>query len=150
MLHDIFNETNNSLSDQLLVDGNLALPAPEHASSDAALKPTAEGTGLLSRLDDLDNGSSPEPLTLHLNILKHGKRFLPCVKVPAGQCSDFTKVLAKFEHYCSDPGVAAARIMTFLPDGLVEIKDDAMWKGALKRVEALDWMDGELKVLLVM
>jgi len=148
MLRDIFDSTSNALSDQLLMDGNLALPAPETATSDPALGSTVENTGMLSRLDDVDTGTASHPLTLHLNILNRGKRLLPRVKVPADQYSDLAKTLQKVENYCGNAGVASARVMVLLPDGLVEIKDDAGWKAALERVEALEWMDAELKVLV--
>ncbi|MCJ1251356.1 hypothetical protein MMC30_008588 [Trapelia coarctata] len=150
MLRDIVNSTSNALSDQLLGDGNLTLPAAENAHPNAALESVVECTEMLSRLDELDHGIPSQPLTLHLNILKQGKRFLPRVKVPADQYADFAKAQQKIETYYGDAGVSSARIMALLPDGLVEIKDDAGWKNALERVEALDWMDGELKVLVIL
>jgi len=155
MLSEVFDLTHAAINKQIDADAALRRQArqarqdAQKAKSNAAPEPTAtEATATMAHLDDLDNDISPQRITLHLNILKEGKRFLPLEKVIADQYTDWEKALEKIRSLCSDDGMASAKIMVLLPDGLVEIKDDAGWKGALKKVGSLDWMDAEMKVIV--
>ncbi len=152
MLSELFDLTHVAINNQSSGDAKLArqaLKKAKEAISNAATEPAeADGTETASHLDDLDSNTSPQPITLHLNILKEGKRLLPQVKVAAVQYDDWEKVLRNTESLCGDDAMASAKMMVLLPDGLVEIKDDAGWKGALKEVESLDWMDGVMTAVV--
>ena len=44
--------------------------------------------------------------------------------------------------------LAACPVNVWLSDGLVEVKDDGEWMVALLAAEKVEWMDGEVRVLL--
>ncbi|KAL2870014.1 DUF3431 domain-containing protein [Aspergillus lucknowensis] len=109
---------------------------------------------------------TPSPLHLQVNILQNGKRAVPPFELPASQCPD---IATARQHLCrkyaddlpgipSDPNLdvptgaweATARwkIQVWLPDGLIAIDNDSDWTLALLAAEKVDWLDGELKVLV--
>ncbi|KAL4977762.1 hypothetical protein BDW66DRAFT_29342 [Aspergillus desertorum] len=104
------------------------------------------------------------PLHLRINILRNGKRILPCYDLPATQCPDLTSVrqllARKFagelpdipSDLNSDPNPwnasMAWKFRVWLPEGLVLVENDGDWTLALLAAEKVDWLDGELKVLV--
>ena len=148
MLGDIFDLTINTMGDHLLVDADVTLQASENATSNPVPESTAECTALQAGVDELHHGSSLLPVTLHLNMMKEGKRCFPRVDVPADQYTDFEKIVQKIREQSGNDGLNSVRVEVWVPEGLVEVKDDAGWKGVLETVEGWDWMDGELKVLI--
>ncbi|KAL4765155.1 uncharacterized protein BDW70DRAFT_83175 [Aspergillus foveolatus] len=120
-----------------------------------------------SHSSDLSNPNPPptqSPLRLRINILQNGKRILPSYDLPASQCPDVTTVrqlvARKFagelpgvpSDLNSDPNAGNASISwkfkVWLPEGLVLVENDGDWTLALLAAEKVDWLDGELKVLV--
>ncbi|KAL5044899.1 hypothetical protein BDW71DRAFT_185000 [Aspergillus fruticulosus] len=122
-----------------------------------------------SHPSDLPNpNSNPSPtqppLHLRINILQNGKRILPSYDLPATQCPDVTSVrqllARKFagelpgipSDLHSDPNAWNAsmgwKFRVWLPEGLVLVENDGDWTLALLAAEKVDWLDGELKVLV--
>ncbi|PTU23873.1 hypothetical protein P175DRAFT_0448772 [Aspergillus ochraceoroseus IBT 24754] len=103
------------------------------------------------------------PLHLRINILQSGKRIFSYLDIPANQCPDIpsTKQLI-CRRYTGDPAIpsygtmetapwnssASWQIKVWLPDGLTPIENDGDWTLALLSAEKVEWMDGELKVLI--
>ncbi|KAL4927838.1 DUF3431 domain-containing protein [Aspergillus undulatus] len=108
-------------------------------------------------------------LHVRLNILQNNKRILTPLDIPATSVPDLSnarQLLArKFAGQIPgipipsdpDPDVAAAstwdasvtwRFRVWLPEGLVLVENDSDWTLALLAAEKVDWLDGELKVLV--
>ncbi|KAL4802944.1 hypothetical protein BDV18DRAFT_145893 [Aspergillus unguis] len=112
------------------------------------------------------NLSTSVPLHLRLNILQSGKRILPALDLPASQCPDLTNTRQLLVRRYADqiPGIPSDpdstsdpnfwnallnwKFKVWLPDGLVSIEHDSDWSLALLAAEKVDWLDGELKVLV--
>ncbi|KAJ5801484.1 uncharacterized protein N7518_003552 [Penicillium psychrosexuale] len=107
--------------------------------------------------------------SIRVNILQNGKRILPGFELPASQCSNIDTVKqAILRRYPSQiPGLAefqavnAAtqearestivdgwKVKVWLPDGVLPVQSQKDWAIAVLTTDAVDWMDGELKVLV--
>jgi hypothetical protein len=58
------------------------------------------------------------------------------------------KKRAKRTNRLSAKDVDRASIKVWMPDGLVQINDDGEWMVALLSADAVEWMDGEIRVLV--
>ncbi|KAJ5124557.1 uncharacterized protein N7515_008382 [Penicillium bovifimosum] len=105
---------------------------------------------------------------LRVNILHNGKRILPRFDLPAGQCPNIDSVKqAILRRYPGQiPGLSAFqdghannadaresaaagwKVKVWLPDGLMDVQSQKDWAIAVLSADAVDWMDGELKVLV--
>lgn len=100
---------------------------------------------------------------LRINILQQGKRLLPKFDIPATQCPNADTVrqfvLRRYPGLSglsdNDPNTQQARdaaaawkLKVWLPDGLVTVQSEKDWAIALLSADTVDWMDGEVKVLV--
>jgi hypothetical protein len=110
--------------------------------------------------------SSQTPISLRLNILQNGKRILPRFDLPAEQCPDLdtVKQLVCRRFAGQIPGVpldadlgpssgtwrstAGWKFRVWLPDGLAPVQNDGEWTISLLSAGTVDWMDGDLRVLV--
>ncbi|KAJ5591817.1 uncharacterized protein N7459_002186 [Penicillium hispanicum] len=110
------------------------------------------------------NGDSQGQLYLHINVLQEGKRIVPRLDLPAGECPnvDLIKQYILRRYPGQIPGVpplqspdlvdlsaaASWRIKVWLPNGLMAVQGEKDWGVALLSAHTVDWMDGDLKVLV--
>lgn len=97
--------------------------------------------------------------------MQHGKRILPRVDLSAAQCSDLETMKQLMIRRFGDslPGVPPAdsalaqtnwnpsanwKVKVWLPDGLTPVQNDGEWTIALLSAGNIDWMDGDLRVLV--
>ena len=92
--------------------------------------------------------SRTRSLALHVSVLTEGKRLLPRFDISAADCSSLNSVLQKVVEQYHDATLVLSKVKVLLPDGLVEVREDSEWVAALGTAGSLDWMDGELKVLI--
>lgn len=107
--------------------------------------------------------NTQNPVSLRVNILQHGKRILHRLDLPANEYPDVETVkqtiLRRYpdqipgisQHQYSDSLVAVTsqwKIQVWLPDGLVQVQNQKDWTYALLSADTVDWMDGDLKVLV--
>lgn len=111
-----------------------------------------------------NNHSQPSSITLHFNIVQNGKRILPRFDIPAEQCPDLQTarqlVARRFagqlpdilaNSYDEATGAwdpSTWRFKVWLPEGLVLVQDDGEWTIAQLSTSSIDWMDGDLRVVL--
>lgn len=106
------------------------------------------------------------PISLRLNVLQNGKRILPRVDLPAGQCPDLETMKQLLSRRFPgqipgphpEPGLdpsagpwrspAGLKFRVWLPDGLTPVQNDGEWTIALLSAGTVDWMDGDLRVLV--
>lgn len=106
------------------------------------------------------------PLSLRINILQGGKRILPRFDLPAGQTRDLETlkqfIIRRFPGQL--PGLPSEsaldptagnwnssvqwKFKVWLPDGLTPVQNDGEWTIALLSAGNVDWMDGDLRVLV--
>lgn len=110
------------------------------------------------------NPPTTSPLHLRINILQNGKRIHPSFGLPASQCPDIAnakqllsrKFAGELPGIPSDPDAdpnawnasVGWKFRVWLPEGLSTVENDGDWTLALLAAEKVDWMDGELKVLV--
>lgn len=127
----------------------------------------------LSESTPAANTTTPCPsqgqTSLRVNILQNGKRILPRFDLPAGQCPNIDTVKqAILRRYSGQiPGLPAFqgtnpathearesaivdgwKVKVWLPDGLLPVQNQKDWTIAVLSSDAVDWMDGELRVLV--
>ncbi|KAL4883772.1 hypothetical protein BJY04DRAFT_216113 [Aspergillus karnatakaensis] len=103
------------------------------------------------------------PLHLRINLLQNGKRIIAPYDIPASQCPDLTnarqllsrRFAGELPGLSSDPDsentwnvTLGWRFKLWLPEGLVSVENDSDWTLALLSAEKVDWMDGQLRVLV--
>lgn len=98
------------------------------------------------------NTTSPShSISLHLNILQNGKRLLPRLDLSADSCPDLTTlkqhISRRFTTQFPSPSLDSCKFRVWLPDGLSTVQNDGEWTIALLNAGAVDWMDGDLRVL---
>jgi hypothetical protein len=95
-------------------------------------------------------------------MLQQGKRILPRLDLPAGQCPDVETfkhtILRRYPSLNGDntdhnsqqvrETHASWKVKAWLPQGLLHIQTDKEWTIALLTAETTEWMDGDLKVLV--
>ena len=107
--------------------------------------------------------------SLRVNILQNGKRILSRFDLPAGQCPNIDTVkqailrrypgqipgIPVFQgtnaatHEARESAVVEGwKVKVWLPDGLVPVRNQKDWTIAVLSADAVDWMDGELRVLV--
>jgi hypothetical protein len=116
------------------------------------------------------HSSSPHTqIYLRINVLQHGKRILPRFDLQACQCPnvDTIKDSVLRRYHGQIPGLplvqgsdsidqqirdsAAAsswKVKALVPDGLITIQTEKDWAFALLSADTVDWMDGDLKILV--
>lgn len=129
------------------------------------LPPLPATTGGIS--DNNNTSSQQYHITLCINILQNNKRILPRFDVPAEQCPDletakrligrrFTgqlpetpQVQQDFDgNWSSNCSASSWKFKVWLPEGLVPVQNDGEWTIAQLSAGTVDWMDGELRVVV--
>lgn len=93
-------------------------------------------------------------IAVHINIVQNGqhKRILPRLDITADQCPDYASLVAKIRQYYQQHHqlqyIPTLRLRTLLENGLVPIQNDGEWMVALLAATTVDWMDGELRIVV--
>ncbi|OXV08737.1 hypothetical protein Egran_03500 [Elaphomyces granulatus] len=103
-------------------------------------------------------------ITLRINVIQNGKRILPRIDVPADKCPDLDSVKQLITHRFAgqlpealSPGFDDStgtwnssrwRFKVWLSEGLVHVQNDGEWTIAQLSTSAVEWMDGDLRVIL--
>ncbi|KAN0084986.1 hypothetical protein V8E54_001453 [Elaphomyces granulatus] len=103
-------------------------------------------------------------ITLRINVIQNGKRILPRIDVPADKCPDLDSVKQLITHRFAgqlpealSPGFDDStgtwnssrwRFKVWLSEGLVYVQNDGEWTIAQLSTSAVEWMDGDLRVIL--
>ncbi|KAE8151074.1 hypothetical protein BDV25DRAFT_139232 [Aspergillus avenaceus] len=104
------------------------------------------------------------PISLRINVMQNGKRILPRFDLPAGHCPDLEmlkqiicrRFAGQLPGLLTDPSLDPAawassigwRFRVWLPEGLTPVQNDGEWTIALLSAGNIEWMDGDLRVLV--
>ncbi|KAI4125517.1 MAG: hypothetical protein LQ347_005358 [Umbilicaria vellea] len=132
------------LQDKLLE----ALPNHSERRNNIPAESSEQTVARLPSSASYDPSSNGNALQLHINLLKDHQRVLPRVDIPAEQCSDMQMLYGKLLEQGHAAGPDPWRISVLLPGGLTPIQNDGEWMVALMSARAVDWLDGELKVVV--
>ncbi|OJJ46056.1 hypothetical protein ASPZODRAFT_152288 [Penicilliopsis zonata CBS 506.65] len=100
---------------------------------------------------------SQSQILLRVNILQQGKRILQRLDLPAEHCPDLNSLRQAVTRFCmgrlprdANPSAwnPAWKFKVWLPEGIAPIQTDGEWSIALLSAGSVDWMDGDLKVLV--
>lgn len=76
----------------------------------------------------------------------------PRLDLPADQCPDFSTLLGKvcqyYQNHYQQQVLPPLRVRAWLENGLMPIQNDGEWMVALLAVNAAEWMDGELRIVV--
>lgn len=115
----------------------------------ARLKPTE--SGMQGKAED-----SARTLQLLIYVVRQEKCLVPVLEMPSSQCPNMETLRTQSEkHYglvtLQEKGVtrlSEAKLKVWLADGLVRVEDDGQWMVALLSAQSVEWMGGQLRVLL--
>ena len=119
-----------------------------NAATELSAIPTAEQT-------------TSAPLLLRINILdaKTQRRIMPRFDLPVEQCETLAALrqhaLQRYSSTATSPnaseeeGLASAEVRVLLAGGLVRVARDGEWVVALLEAQGCEWMDGEVKVVVL-
>ncbi|GAD94176.1 conserved hypothetical protein [Paecilomyces variotii No. 5] len=149
--HDSVSAAQNQFFQQLQQQSNLPpLPATSGGISN----------------NDNNTSSQQYHITLRINIVQNNKRILPRFDVPAEQCPDLetakqligrrfagqlpeTQVQQDFDdNWSSNSSTSGWKFKVWLPEGLVPVQNDGEWTIAQLSAGTVDWMDGDLRVVV--
>ncbi|KAJ5122800.1 Mitochondrial carrier protein RIM2 [Penicillium atrosanguineum] len=89
---------------------------------------------------------------LRINILSHGKRIFPRLDIQVTPCLNVETVkqliLRQYPGLEEDISRDSWKVKAWLPDGLFPIQSEKDWALALLSADTVDWMDGEVKLLI--
>jgi hypothetical protein len=103
------------------------------------------------------NGPTPKgPLRLLIHIVRQDKCLLQPFHVSSNECPDIEALRKQIQDHYSlvrlqerdVTSLSEVTLKVWLPDGLVRVEDDGQWMVALLSAEAVEWMGGQLTVLL--
>ena len=120
---------------------------PEHLVQDDSVK-LAGGT-------QISDASQPgatlhyyDTVQLRFNVIRNNQRVSPPYDLTAKECPDLQTVFLKALPYLSGRSHDDLQIRVLMPSGLTLIQDDDDWIKALNKINQVEWMDNEMKVLL--
>lgn len=95
-------------------------------------------------------------LQLLIHIVQQDNCILPPFDIQSNDCPSLEALRKQIqEHYSlamlQEKGVTSlseATLKVWLPDGLVRVEDDGQWMVALLSADKVEWMGGEIRVLL--
>jgi len=95
-------------------------------------------------------------LQLLIHIIHEDKCVLPPFNIPSNQCPNLDALRIEIAQHYSLAVLQEKRVMAlseatlkvWLPDGLVRVADDGQWMVALLSAGRVEWMGGQLRVLL--
>ncbi|KAK2758662.1 hypothetical protein FQN54_003352 [Arachnomyces sp. PD_36] len=164
-IHRIIRSNLTKREDQIQAQPSLSTP-DEHHQNHQPNEPTTTTTTTTNTTNDFPQNN--HPITLRINILRHGKRILPRHDLPADQCPDLISLRAKIhqsyhahlpsphtqnQNSTNNAGLVeeslldTLRFKVLLAEGLVDVRNDGEWMIALMAAGTVDWMDGELRVV---
>lgn len=132
------------LQDKLLE----ALPNRSERQASIATESAEQALAHLPLSAPGDSSSHGNALQLHINILKDHQRVLPRFDIPAEHCPDMQTLYSRSIEQGYSSGPNPMRISVLLPGGLTPVQSDGEWMVALMSARAVDWLDGELKVIV--
>jgi hypothetical protein len=103
------------------------------------------------------NGQTPRSSQqLVINMVHQNRCLLPSFEILSSQCPNLGALRAQIQRHYSLPtleekglsSLPEATLKVWLPDGLVTVKDDGQWMVALLSADAVEWMGGQIRVLL--
>jgi len=87
------------------------------------------------------------PITLRISVIQNGKRIFPCINVLADKCPGLDSLKQLLPQVLA-PSFSNSPFKVWLPEGLVPVQNDGEWTIAQLSAGAVEWMDGELRVIL--
>jgi hypothetical protein len=100
--------------------------------------------------------SSENPLQLLIYLVHQDKCLVPFFEIPSSKCPNIEALKTQVvKHHglatLKEKGVASlseAKLKVWLSDGLVRVEDDGEWMVALLSADSVEWMGGQIRVLL--
>lgn len=87
-------------------------------------------------------------IVYHLNILHDGVRIRPKTTLSSINCPGFSSLIQHIRSALSDDSMSIIRIDVLDVNGLREVGNEDGWAEATRAVAEIEWMDGEVKVVV--
>ena len=154
LLHELFRNVTKSVGEQSSHESNDRQSPRPH---DQAVLPEIDGSSFLPLTRSLNIVKPTElilegPITLHVNLIREGKRLHGRLDIAATVSMEFSAILEHVDVRAAarkiEANLEGGKIMVMLPEGLVPVAEDDQWRVALGIVRSNDWMDSELTILI--
>ena len=107
-------------------------------------------------VDTADGRTSDSSMQLVIHIVHKDKCLLPSFDIPSTECPNLDALRTQIRQHYSAATLLEKRVISlseaclkvWLPDGLVRVKDDGQWMVALLSAGTVEWMGGQMRVLL--
>lgn len=109
------------------------------------------------RLSRQAESKSLSSVRILVNLVQNGndKRLIPRLELQGDQNAGLPTLLKNVQHYQQQRQQSQAhqlpsnrRVRAWLKEGLVPIRNDEEWMAALMAAHTVDWMDGELRIVV--
>jgi len=84
-----------------------------------------------------------------INIVKDDERIKPRFLLTPNTCPGFPSLVQHIQSIMDD-GRGTRSIQILGPNGLVEVSDQSSWVATIESIKKIEWMDGEVKVVVLM
>ncbi len=86
----------------------------------------------------------------HINIVQYGRRIQPQVMLTPTSCPGFASLVQHIQNLIEGgtAGYGLNNIKVLGPTGMIGVKDESTWRGAIASIRETEWMDGEMKVVV--
>lgn len=84
----------------------------------------------------------------HINILSSNQRIRPKITLNRSTCPAFPSLVQHIHNLLGDQTIQMMSIRALGAEGLVDVTNELEWETIVKGVEQLEWMDGDVKVVV--
>ncbi|EKD11910.1 hypothetical protein MBM_09933 [Drepanopeziza brunnea f. sp. 'multigermtubi' MB_m1] len=84
-----------------------------------------------------------------VNLMQHGHRLVPEITPAPNTCLGFPSLVEYINRLMDTASKEVSSIDFLVPTGMVNVKNEEDWKGAIASIEQTEWMNGEVKCVVV-
>jgi hypothetical protein len=84
----------------------------------------------------------------HINILSSNQRIRPKITLNRSTCPAFPSLVQHIHNLLGDQTMQMTSIRALGAEGLVDVTNEVEWEAIVNGVEQLEWMDGDVKVVV--
>ncbi|MCJ1336261.1 hypothetical protein MMC09_001537 [Bachmanniomyces sp. S44760] len=99
-------------------------------------------------VETMETALAENPLLLHINIMKDGRRFMPRIDTSTDRCSTLQDLREKLYLHIDVIGHNPFEIQVLLPVGLLTVGTETNWNAAVNFARRTEWLDGTIKVVV--
>ncbi|KAI9048897.1 hypothetical protein LZ554_006751 [Drepanopeziza brunnea f. sp. 'monogermtubi'] len=84
-----------------------------------------------------------------VNLMQHGRRLVPEITPAPNTCPGFPSLVEYIHRLMDTESKEVSSIDFLVPTGMVNVKNEDDWKGAIASIQQTEWMNGVVKCVVV-